>query len=196
MVNFEPSEIFMEENKGHYEYFHKNCWENQENKKFDFKNIIETNVLYKEKSNVYEKCKEEILKSESIFKAYIQIFFHQCESRFEKLEINKGKKEGNSIRAYYRAYVLNFFSTTKIDFKIDEKIIKEEYEKIKKQIYDDAIAKRNEIIKKEFERYKLLTKNQNMNSILEKWKSYMKSEVNNYHKKTKIKKKRIIIKSF
>ena len=40
------------------------------------------------------------------------------------------------------------------------------------------------------------TENQKINSILEKWKSYMKSEVNNYHKKTKIKKKRIIIKSF
>ena len=69
------------------------------------------------------------------------------------MEINKGKKEGSSIRAYYRAYVLKFFSTSKIDYKIDEKIIKEEYEKIKKQIYKDVIAKRNEIIKKEFERY-------------------------------------------
>ena len=76
MVNFEPSEIFIAENNGNYEYFHKNCWVNQENKKFDFKNIIETNILYKEKSNVYEKCKEEILKSESIFKESIQIFFN------------------------------------------------------------------------------------------------------------------------
>ena len=178
MVNFEPSEIFIAENNGNYEYFHKNCWVNQENKKFDFKNIIETNILYKEKSNVYEKCKEEILKSESIFKESIQIFFQQCESRFEKLEINKGKKEGSSIRAYYRAYVLKFFSTSKIDYKIDEKIIKEEYEKIKKQIYKDVIAKRNEIIKKEFERYNSFTENQKINSILEKWKSYIKSEVN------------------
>ena len=99
------------------------------------------------------------------------------------MEINKGKKEGSSIRAFYRAYVLKLIST--LDYKIDEKIIKEEYEKIKKQIYEDAIAKRNEIIKKEFERYNSFTENQKINSILEKWKSYMKSEVNNYHKKTK-----------
>ena len=187
---FDPSQIYISDTK---EYFHKDCFINKEkNKKFNFKNIVETNIIYMEKLQLYEKYKKEILNSGEIFKTYIESFFTKCEKRFKKFEI---KKEGGWWFEYYLPK-LNIFSSSKNNYIIDEEVITDEYKKMKNNNYDDLIKNRNIIFQKEFKNYSSQSEGINNFSILHNWKTKMISRVNDYYKKNeKNIKKWIIVKS-